>query len=245
MKVLVIGASGATGLHVVKQLIELHIEVIVIVRNPVKIYSLQNKDNLKIITDSILNVEINKLSEYLNGVDAIISCLGHNISVKGIFGKPHTLVTSALIKLCESTKRIKMKKKIKLILMNTTACLNPEINEKFSSTENIIIAVLRFLLPPQRDNEQAINYLRNTIGKNDDFIEWIAVRPDTLINEETVSKYKIYASTVRSPIFNAGKISRINVANFMTNLLMKQELWDKWKYMMPVIYNDYNNKKDA
>ena len=92
MKVLVVGASGATGLQVVKQLIEQHIEVIVIVRNPVKIDSLQKKDNLKIITDSILNVEINKLSEYLNGVDAIISCLGHNISIKGIFGKPHMLV---------------------------------------------------------------------------------------------------------------------------------------------------------
>ena len=129
--------------------------------------------------------------------------------------------------------------------MNTTACLNPEINEKFSSTENFIMSLIRFILPPQRDNEQAVNYLRNTIGKNNDFIEWIAVRPDTLFNEETVTKYEIYASTVRSPIFNAGKTSRINVANFMTSLLMKQELWDKWKYMMPVVYNTYNNKKDA
>jgi putative NADH-flavin reductase len=238
MKVLVVGASGATGLQVVKQLIEQHIEVIVIVRNPVKIDSLQNKENLIIITDSILNVDIDKLSEYLNGVDAIISCLGHNISIKGIYGKPHMLVTSALINLCEAIKRIKIKKKIKLILMNTTACLNPEIDENFTKTENIIMALFRFILPPQRDNEQAINYLRNTIGKNNDSIEWIAVRPDTLINEETVTKYMIYASTVRSPIFNAGKTSRINVANFMTSLLLKQDLWEKWKYRMPVVYNE-------
>jgi len=245
MKVLVVGATGATGLQVVKQLIEQHVEVMVIVRNPAKMDFLQNKDNLTIITDSILNVENKKLSEYLNGVDAIVSCLGHPISIKGIFGKPHLLVTLALINLCEAAKQIKNKKKIKIILMNTTACLNPEINEKFSSIEKPIMALIRLVLPPQRDNERAVNYLRNTIGKNNDFIEWIAVRPDTLINEETVTRYEIYASTVRSPLFNAGRTSRINVANFMTNLLLKQELWDQWKYMMPVIYNADDDKKDA
>ena len=47
----------------------------------------------------------------------------------------------------------------------------------------------------------------------------------------------MFESVQRSPIFNAGKTSRINVANFITELVSNEELWNKWKYRMPVIYN--------
>ena len=68
-------------------------------------------------------------------------------------------------------------------------------------------------------------------------IEWIAVRPDTLINEGEVSKYTVHPSPIKSPIFDAGKTSRINVADFMVSVLKDEELWKKWKYKTPVIYN--------
>ena len=68
-------------------------------------------------------------------------------------------------------------------------------------------------------------------------IEWVAVRPDGLINENDVTEYEVYPSPIRSAIFNAGKVSRINVAHFMSALLNDENLWNKWKGQMPVIYS--------
>ena len=121
--------------------------------------------------------------------------------------------------------------------MNTTGNQNRDLEERISIGEKIVIGLLRLLLPPQVDNEKAADYLRTKIGQNDQFVEWVAVRPDGLINEDEVSEYEIYPSPTRSAIFNAGKTSRINVGHFMAQLITDNELWNKWKGQMPVIYN--------
>ena len=93
------------------------------------------------------------------------------------------------------------------------------------------------LLPPHVDNEKAADYLRTEIGQNNPIIQWTAVRPDSLINESEVTEYEVYPSPTRSPIFNAGKVSRINVGHFMAALIDNDDLWQKWKGQMPVIYS--------
>ncbi len=120
--------------------------------------------------------------------------------------------------------------------MNTTACLNNNSIEKFSLGENIIMSIMKTLLPPQKDNEKALKYLEKNHTK-ENTIQWIAVRPDTLTTEKQITDYNVFESVQRSPIFNAGKTSRINVANFITELVSNEELWNTWKYKMPVIYN--------
>jgi hypothetical protein len=87
------------------------------------------------------------------------------------------------------------------------------------------------------DNEKAADYLRTSIGQNDRAIEWTAVRPDNLIDEENVTEYKVHTSPIRSAIFNAGRTSRINVGHFMADLITDDNTWNKWKGQMPVIYN--------
>jgi nucleoside-diphosphate-sugar epimerase len=44
-------------------------------------------------------------------------------------------------------------------------------------------------------------------------------------------------SPTRSPIFEVGSTSRINVAHCMAELLTGEALWRTWKGRMPVIYN--------
>lgn len=80
-------------------------------------------------------------------------------------------------------------------------------------------------------------YLQANFGKNQKVIEWAAVRPDSLIDEESVTTYNVHPSPTRSAIFDAGKTSRINVAYFMSQLVINRGIWDKWKYQMPVVYN--------
>jgi len=68
-------------------------------------------------------------------------------------------------------------------------------------------------------------------------IEWVAVRPDNLIDEDQVSAYEVHPSPIRSAIFDAGMASRINVGSFMADLITENESWNRWKGQMPVIYN--------
>jgi len=93
------------------------------------------------------------------------------------------------------------------------------------------------VLPPQADNEQAAGYLKSTIGQNDKAIEWSAVRPDSLIDEDEVTAYEVYPSLMQSAISGSDKTSRINVANFMAELITNEETWRVWRGQMPVIYN--------
>jgi hypothetical protein len=121
--------------------------------------------------------------------------------------------------------------------MNTSGNRNRDLNEPISFGQKCVIGLLRLLLPPHVDNEKAADFLRTQIGQKNRLIEWTAVRPDSLINEEEVTDYEIHPSPIRSAIFNAGKTSRINVGHFMADLISDNDLWNKWKGQMPVVYN--------
>ncbi len=234
MTTLVVGASGATGRLVVNQLLERGQSVKAIVRSA---DTLTPHKNLTVIEASLLDLSDDELAQHIKGCNAIISCLGHNMSFRGIFGQPRKLVTEASQRLCEAVKTNKPEAPVKFILMNTVGNRNHDLQEPISFAQKLVISSLRRLVPPQADNEDAADYLRTKIDRSKKQLEWVAVRPDSLLNETRVSAYKLYASPTRSAIFNPGKTSRINVAHFMAELITKQETWHKWKYQMPVIYN--------
>ena len=238
MIILVVGASGATGRLLVEQLINQGHKVKVIVRAPEKLpESWKNNDRLQIISASILELSDKEMSDHVFDCHSIASCLGHNMNWKGIYGHPRKLVTDVTLRLCNAIKINKPKSPIKYILMNTAGNRNRDLSEPISFGQKCVIGLLRLLLPPHVDNEKAADYLRTKIGQNNQFIEWAAVRPDNLINEEKITDYEIHSSPIRSAIFNAGKTSRINVGHFMANLINDTDLWNKWKGQMPVIYN--------
>lgn len=238
MTVLIVGASGATGSKLVEQLLLKEYKVSVIVRSPEKLpESWKNNPNVKIIVASILELSDEEMKKQVQGCQAIVSCLGHNLTLKGIYGQPRKLVTEATRRLCDAVKANKSEEPVKYVLMNTTGNRNRDVNEPISFAQRMVIGLLRLILPPHVDNEKAADYLRTHIGQNNKSIDWVAIRPDALVNDDKVSGYKIYPSPIRSAIFNAGKTSRINVAHFMTNLISDADLWNTWKGQMPVIYN--------
>ncbi|MGK0413681.1 MAG: nucleoside-diphosphate-sugar epimerase [Polaribacter sp.] len=238
MTILVVGASGATGSELVEQLLIQKHKVKIIVRSAEKLTEAwKTNSNLKIISASILELSTTEMSEIVRDCDAVASCLGHNLTWKGVYGQPRRLVTDATERLCIAIASNKPSKKIKFVLMNTTGNSNRDLKEPISFAQKCVIALLRFVLPPHVDNEKAADYLRTQIGQNNHAIEWVAVRPDGLIDEEKVTDYEIHPSPTRSAIFNAGKVSRINVGHFMANLINDTTLWDTWKGQMPVIYS--------
>jgi hypothetical protein len=121
--------------------------------------------------------------------------------------------------------------------MNTAGNSNRDLHEPISFGQRCVIGLLRMLLPPHVDNEKAADYLRTHVVQNNGGIEWAAVRPDNLINEDGVTAYAVHPSPTRSAIFDAGITSRINVGHFMADLITDDDTWNRWKGQMPVIYN--------
>ena len=238
MTILIVGASGATGRLLVEELLNRGQKVRVVVRSleslPEKIKS---HVNLFVIEESILDMSHTDMVALVRGCHAVVSCLGHNLTLQGIYGRPRRLVTDAVYRLCNAIHENEPPEPIKFILMNTTGNRNKDLVERISFGQKCIIGLLRLVLPPHVDNEKAAEYLRTKIGQNHPQIQWVAVRPDGLINEEEVTGYKIFESPIRSAIFDAGTTSRINVANFMAKLIKSDKTWNTWVGKMPVIYN--------
>jgi nucleoside-diphosphate-sugar epimerase len=246
MTVLVVGASGATGRLFVKDLLNRGHEVKAIVRSPDRLpadLTNDHHDHLTVICASVLELSDAELAEHVEGCDAVASCLGHNLSFKGLFGHPRRLVTEATRRLCEAVKANGPDASTKFVLMNTAGNSNRDLVEPISFAQRCVIGLLRLLLPPHVDNEQAADFLRTSIGQDDAEIEWVVVRPDTLVNEDEVTEYDVHASPTRSAIFNPGVTSRINVGHFMAELITNDDVWKQWRGQMPVIYNKASSDK--
>lgn len=242
MTTLIVGATGATGKLLVAQLLESGNKVKIIVRSTANMPDDWNSNALlTIIKRDITEISVGELAGYLADCHAVASCLGHNLTWKGLFGKPRRLVTDSVKLIIEAILRNAPHKPMQLALMNTAGNSNRDLNEPVSIGERFVLGVMRLLLPPHLDNEKASDYLRVSIGQRHPYVEWVVVRPDTLIDEVNISSYVLHISPTTSAIFNPGKTSRINVGHFMSRLMIDEVVWNKWKGQMPVIYNEMDN----
>lgn len=237
-RALVLGANGATGRRLVMALLEKGIAVTAVVRSR-QTLSIARVDttSLTMIEADITTLDHQEWQTLIIGCDAVLSCLGHNLTLKGMFGEPRRLVTEAIMAVVAAINNTVPPHPIQVILMNTTGNSNRDIPENPPLSQRIVVAILRHLLPPHADNEHAADYLRTTVGQHDDKVEWVVVRPDGLIEDEHVTAYTLHASPIRNAIFDAGQTSRINVADFMSELVVNEQLWRTWRGKMPVIYN--------
>ena len=233
---LIVGATGKTGSLLVKQLLDKNHEVRVIVRSPDKFSTeILNNPNLTITDVSVLDLSDEELAEQVKNCDAVVSCLGHLLDFNGMFGNPRKLCTEATRRLCNTIQKNDTGKLTKFILMNTVGVKNPDCYEKRRWFEQGLLTLLHYAVPPHNDNETAAEYLYEIVGKNNAHIEWCSVRPDTLIDAE-VSPYDIEQSPTTG-IFTGRPTTRSNVADFMFELISNAELWNTWKFRMPVIMN--------
>lgn len=238
MPILVVGASGATGRLLVQELLNRGQRVKAVVRSPAALPdAIKNHDALSLVQADLLALSEQDLVQLPSGCTAAASCLGHTLSLKGIYGSPRRLVTDATRRLCEAIGRSQPRRPVRFVLMNTAGNSNRDLDEPVSFAQKCVLSLLRALLPPHPDNEQAAEYLRSKHSSEHSDIEWSVVRPDTLVNEQAVTEYDLHPSPTRSAIFNAGKTSRINVAHFMADLITEDKVWNEWQRRMPVIYN--------
>ena len=238
MTTLVVGASGATGRRLVDQLLARGEPVRAILRSSEGLPDhWHNNNQLELVIGSISELSDAELLEHSSGCKAIASCLGHSMSFAGIYGKPRRLVTDAVHRLCATATTQQPAQPLKFVLMNATGNRNRDLNEPISFAQHCVIGLIRLLVPPHADNEQAADYLSRRVDQANASLEWVVVRPDSLVDADAVSDYDLHPSPTRSAIFDAGKTSRINVADFMAGLIVDENLWAQWRGQMPVIYN--------
>jgi nucleoside-diphosphate-sugar epimerase len=234
--ILVVGATGMTGRSLVQQLLHKDHRVRVVVRSSHKLSAevLENP-NTAVIQASVLDLTDEEMAEHVKDCDAVVSCLGHVMNFNGMFGEPKKLCTDATRRLCAAIEKNGAPKPTKFILMNTVGVPNLDLEEKRTWFDRRLLTLLRHTLPPHRDNETAAEHLHQNVGKENKHIEWCGVRPDSLIDAE-ISPYEIQESP-STGILTGRPTTRSNVAHFMTELVGNAELWNTWKFRMPVIMN--------
>ena len=175
---------------------------------------------------------------HVEGCSAVVSCLGHNLNVRGIWRDP-ALCTQATKMVCAAAESVK--RPVKFVLHSSAGCDNPDGGDpKRGLGERLVISLLRFLIPPHPDNEGAANFLGT---RAPGLVEWCVVRPDDLIHGE-VSEYRL-SETLLNGLFDAKTTTRRNVADFMCRLVTDEQCWREWRGKMPMIVDVEQKKAGA
>ena len=235
--VLLVGGTGRTGGRVLAQLLDRGVAVRAIVRSRSRLpEGVADHSDLTVIEADLLFQSDHELRQLVRGCDAVISCLGHVVSLKGVFGPPRDLVTRATRRLCQAIEASQSAAPAKFVLMSSVSVNQPEGRDtRRGSLEKVVLSAMRTLVPPAGDNQRAADFLSREVGTASTSVRWVAVRPDTLI-EGDVSDYDAHEDLVSS-LFRPDKTNMANVAHFMCELVTSEDAWRAWDGTLPVVVN--------
>ncbi len=233
--VLLLGATGRTGGRALTELLGRGVAVCAIVRSaerlPVDVVS---DPLLTVVEADVATLPVEELRGHLAGCATAISCLGHRVSLRGVFGPPRDLVERAVRAVCRAAEARGPDAPLRLILMSSVSVNGPvTVDARRRAGERAFLWALRGLVPPARDNQRAADVLADEIGAEDPHVGWVVVRPDTLI-EGDASAYRTHDGLVAS-LFKPDSTRMANVAHFMAELATDEASWRRWRGQMPVI----------
>ncbi|MHB1344142.1 MAG: NAD(P)-dependent oxidoreductase [Thermoleophilia bacterium] len=235
--VLLLGATGRTGGRVLRQLLGRGVSVRAVVRAAGRLPAgVAANPALTVVEADLLSLSDEELRRHVAGCDAVVSCLGHVISLRGVFGPPRDLVTRAVSRVCGAIEALRPAEPVRLVLMSSVSVNRPgRLDTRRGSLERALLWVLRGGVPASRDNQSASDFLYGAIGTADPFVRWVAVRPDSLLKGD-VSEYVLHEGLVSS-LVRPDSTTMANVAHFMCELVEDPALFDRWAGNMPVIVN--------
>ena len=207
MKILILGATGPTGLQLVTQALEKHYEVTALVRNPAKLNI--NHEKLTIITGDALDKNI--ILKALAGQDAVLSALGRGKTL-GSSG----LITNAVSILIPAMNEMNIKR---LIFLSAFGA-----GETFVQT-NLLQKIIfsTFLISIFGDKTRSEKMIRSCT------LDWTLVYPVVLTNTPATGKYQVGEKLIMKGM---PKISRADVADFMLRQLTDNTFLKKSPILM-------------
>lgn len=237
-RVLLLGGTGRTGGRVLAHLLGEGVPVVAVVRAAGRLPAGVASDPLLTVVEADpLAVPIDLLTRHVEGCTAVVSCLGHTISVRGILGPPRDLVESAVRRVRAAVEASRPTQPVRLILMSSVSVNQPgHADTRRGRGERGYLWLLRGLVPPTRDNQRAADFLAHEVGLGDATLEWVVVRPDTL-REGDNREYRLSGELVAS-VFRPDSTRMAQIAHFMGELVTDDAVWARWRGRMPVITDE-------
>jgi len=241
--VLLFGATGGCGSQVLSRLLARGVRVTAVVRSADRLSdAAKGHTNLKVLVlrDGHLALSTEELEAHVAECECAVSCLGHNLTFKGIYGRPHDLCVESVRRLCDAARRTRAAqdaKPLRLIVVSTEGVSRCDgADPKRSFLERALISALYFLLPPMKDNVEVVRYLHALQEMHSPpRVEFCAVRPSDMIDGDE-SPHEAY-DTLQNGLFNAGNTTRANVGAFMADLVTHSDTWARWRNAFPHLLN--------
>jgi len=203
-RIAIFGASGRTGLQVVKQALDLGYSVTAIVRNP-DAFPLRH-ERLDVRKGDVLN--LSTFEDILMDHDAVISALG------ALSNKPTVLFSDGISNI------LAVMRKHHIHRVMAVSALAVEINSTMPLWMRIFIK--NILQPLLRHIYADTLRMEQIIMKSD--VEWTIVRPPQLTDKNASGIYRV---AVGKNLANAKKISRADLAHYLLNNLSVHETFGK------------------
>ena len=249
MRCLVLGATGRTGGLVVSDLLARGVAVRALVRRrngagaaariPV---DAADTHDLEVVETDVASLAAAAFVDHLKGCDAVVSCLGPNVSLHGVFGPPYDLVTRAVGRVVDAVEDLRPDVAIRLVLMSSVSVNRPaRADTRRGAIDRAFLWALRGLLPPARDNQRAADLLVRRVRADHPCIQWVAVRPDSLVAGET-GAYETHEALITS-VFRADTTRIADVAHFIATLVTDSAAWERWRGQMPVIVSERRGER--
>jgi putative NADH-flavin reductase len=188
MRLVILGATGGIGQHLVRLALERGHEVTAFVRSPQKVTL--NHERLRVVPGDLLNS--NQLAEVLKGKDAVLSAFGpavlRRITTRQDFGRA----------LANAMRRTGVRR----VILVSSAFLFPKV-----SFLGVVLrrTLAKNIVPDMSAMEKEIS---------DNSLSWTIVRPPRLTNGALTRRYRVADGLLPE---GGAVISRADVADFMLN----------------------------
>jgi nucleoside-diphosphate-sugar epimerase len=229
------------GREAVAQLLQRGARVLAIVRSRDSVSeSILGNENFEAIEASILDVRREELAGYLEGCDAAVCCLGHTLSIRGIFGKPRRLVSDAVAATCIAMLSTEgdRSRPIRFVLLSSDGVDHPgSTDPPRGRAERVLLSMVKILLPPHADNVAAAKSLAESANSSGNRLEWVGVRPVSFSRDPSTGKDYAVLANPGDAILGNDHVGIESIAKLIADLLTKEKMWDEWRGKMPVVLN--------
>jgi len=207
MKLAIFGASGRTGIPLMRQVLDSGYDVVALVRDPAKLP--QQHDRLTLVRGDAMNP--GDVEKTVQGADAVISVLGHR---KDSPADMQTVVTRHIL---AAMQKYNVKRLVSLTGAGVDA---PEDKPK------LVNYLIKFALKTLSGKVLKDARQHAELIKNSD-VDWVIVRAPMLNEGPYTGKYRVGWVGVNT----SARISRADVADF----LLKQVTDNTYLRRMPMI----------
>lgn len=208
MKVLIFGASGATGREVVKKALDRGYSVHAFVRNPVK-FEIRHA-NLDLIVGDVTDPA--PVERAVKGSYAVVSALGSGNSLRS-----HPALSDGIPNIIRSMERAGVHRFVYLSMLGVGGS-GKQLG--FLGRYIVLPILLRNVMRDHAREEELIK--RSTL-------DWVIVRPPRLTNGPYTGRYRSGEDVTERALL--ASISRANVADFM----VKQLTGDRYVHGTPAV----------